>query len=205
MKKTVYQNTVGTYNKLGKKYLEESKKVVPPRRLPFLKHFSQNDHILDVGCGGGRDAKFFIENGLRVTGIDSSRVMISLAKKEVPKGKFKCLDMLKMNFPASAFDGIWAQTVLLHLKREDVPKALKKLYRILKKGGILHLTVKQGKGEKYVSEKLSGWHKRFYTYFSKKEMEDMVQKQGFKIMYSGMASDPHKRPGVRFVCIWAKK
>ena len=203
--KSLYKNTAEVYNILGKQYLNASKKVTPIKRSQFLKLFPKNSHVLDVGCGGGRDAKFFTQKGLKVTGVDSSAVLIKLARKEVPKANFKCLDLLEMNFPENSFEGIWAEAVILHLKRKDVPRALRKFYRILKKDGVLHITVKRGKGEAYVREKLSGWHERFYTYFTKKEIEALIRRQGFKIIYSGILPDEHKRPGVSFVAVWAKK
>ena len=64
MKKSVYKQTIEVYNKLGKGYLENSKKVTPPERLPFSKLFSKGSYILDVGCGGGRDSNFFIQKKL---------------------------------------------------------------------------------------------------------------------------------------------
>ncbi|MES2223573.1 MAG: class I SAM-dependent methyltransferase [Patescibacteria group bacterium] len=129
MSKSIYQQTVEVYNRLGKKYLDASKKLVVPARLPFTNSFLKQSLILDVGCGGGRDSKFFVKNGLRVIGIDVSSVLINEAKKEVSKTVFKCEDILKSKFPNNHFDGIWAQAVLLHLKRTDVPKAIKNFIR----------------------------------------------------------------------------
>ena len=83
-------------------------------------------------------------------------------------------------FPKETFDGIWAEAVLLHLKRKDVPKALKIFHKILKKNGILYFQVKKGKGEAYVKEKLSAWNERFYTYFSKKELENKSSGQSLQ-------------------------
>lgn len=205
MKNPIYKQTAKVYNKLGKKYLNSSKKITPPERLPFSKLFTKGSNILDIGCGGGRDAKFFIEKGLHVTGIDTSSVLIKLAKKEVPKANFSCIDLLDTNFPKDTFDGIWAEAVLLHLKRKDIPKALKKIHKILKTNGIVFVEVKHGKGEEYVKEKLSNWNERFYTYFSKKEMETLLKAQGFKIIYSKISSDENKRDSVAWVTILAKK
>jgi ubiquinone/menaquinone biosynthesis C-methylase UbiE len=205
MKKSVYEQTTEVYNKLGKKYLDDSKKVIPIKRLSFSKLFIKGSHILDLGCGGGRDAKFFTEKGLKVTGIDSSSVLIKLARKEAPIATFKCIDLLKMNFPKNSFDGIWAEAVLLHLKRKDVSKALKKLHNILRKHGYIYVRVKQGKGEAYVKEKLSGWQGRFYTYFSKREIETLLKKEGFKIVYSKLLPDEHKRPDVSWIAVLARK
>jgi ubiquinone/menaquinone biosynthesis C-methylase UbiE len=205
MKKSVYEQTTEVYNKLGKKYLDDSKKIIPIERLPFSKLFKKDNNILDLGCGGGRDAKFFTSKGLKVTGIDSSSVLIKLARKEAPMATFQCVDLLKMNFSKETFDGIWAEAVLLHLKRRDIPRALKKLHNILKQNGLFYVRVKQGKGEAHVKEKLSGWQERFYTYFSKKEIETLIKKEGFKIVYSKFLPDEHKRPDVSWVAVLARK
>ena len=170
MKKSLYQQTADVYNKLGRKYLIDSQKLTPVERLSFAEQFSKGAHILDAGCGGGRDAKFFLKRGFLVTGTDLSSVLIDAARKDNPKGTFICEDILKSKFPGNSFDGVWAQAILLHLKRNDVPKAIKNFYKVLKPGGLMHIRVKKGTGEKFVKEELSGWNERFYTFFSKKEM-----------------------------------
>ena len=205
MSKSIYQQTREVYNKLGKVYIKDSRNFAPIERPTFRKAFFKGARILDVGCGGGWDAKFFSASGLRVTGIDASDVFIREARKAAPKANFIQGDLLKISFPMNTFDGIWAQAVLHHLKRKDVPKALRKFHKILKPGGLMHVRVKKGIGEKYEKEKLSGWNERFYTYFSKKEMERIMRKEGFKIPYSGIFPDKLNRKGVTWIAIWAKK
>ena len=205
MKKFSYQKTIDVYDKLGEKYLSDSLSIKLPKRDSFQKILPSKAHILDLGCGGGRDAKIFIKNGFKVTGIDASRVLINIAKKEVPKATFKKMDLLKLKFPVNSFDAIWAQAILLHLKRKDVPNVLKSLHKMLKPGGYIHINVKKGKGEEYVKEKLSGGHERFYTYFSEKEMIGLMKKQGFKIVQSDVLPDPHKRKGITWINIWGQK
>lgn len=205
MANATYQEIRDVYNKLGKQYLKDAVFLQPVERLPFRNTFQKGAHILDIGCAGGRDAAYFIKGGMRVTGIDASDVFIEEAKKSVPEGTFMQGDLLEMKFPANTFDGVWAQAVLLHLKRKDVPKALKKIYKVLKPGGLLHIRVKKGVGEEYVKEKLSGWNDRFYTYFSKKEIEGMLREQGFKITYSGIFPDQLKRKNLTWIAVWARK
>jgi len=205
MGKNIYKQTAEVYNKLGKKYLDESRKVTPPERLPFSKLFKSGNSILDVGCGGGRDSSFFTKKGLKVTGIDVSSVFIRLAKKEVPEATFKCIDLLKINFPKNTFDGIWAQAVLLHLARKDVSKALKIFYKILKQNGILHITIREGKGEGYSKDKLSQGNERFYTYFTRSEIKDLLKKHGFKIFYFKVLPDELKRKNISWIRVWARK
>ena len=205
MKKFSYQKTIDVYNTLGRKYFSDSLKVIPAERESFSKLILPKAHILDAGCGGGRDAKYFVHKDFAVTGIDASKVFISIAKKEVPKATFNKMDVLKLNFPSQSFDAIWAEAVLLHLKRKDIPKALKSFYKILKPNGYLYVNVKKGKGEAQVKEKLSGGHERFYTYFSKKEIIDLLKTQGFKIIYYGIFPDPHGRSDVKWISIWGQK
>ena len=202
--KKAYNNTIKVYDTLGKRYIEDSN-IAPQERSEFIRLLSKGARVLDVGCGGGRDTRAFVAQGFKVTGVDLSFVMIKEAKKQIPQAIFKTMDVLDLNFPGETFDVIWANAVLLHLDRQDVSKALKKFYKILKPNGIVHIRVKKGKGEEYVKEKLSGWHERFYTYFSKKEFTELVKNTGFKIIMSKIFDDELGRPEVKWITVWGRK
>ena len=45
----------------------------------FLEYIPHGGHILDFGCGSGRDAKYFREMGLRVDAVDGSEEMVRIA------------------------------------------------------------------------------------------------------------------------------
>lgn len=132
MQDPIYQSIRNVYNKLGNDYLEKSKDLDPIERPRFRNQFQPGDTILDVGCAGGRDSKFFADSGLVVTGVDLSDVFISQARKAVPSATFINSNLLDLDFPENSFHGIWAQAVLLHLKRPDVPKALNKFYKFFR-------------------------------------------------------------------------
>ena len=54
-------------------------------RIFFQRHLPANHpKLLDIGCGEGRDAVFFAQNGCRVTGFDASEVGV---KKSVALAK----------------------------------------------------------------------------------------------------------------------
>ena len=38
--------------------------------------------VLELGCGNGRDSLFFLQNGLRVTGVDASDNAIRQLQKD---------------------------------------------------------------------------------------------------------------------------
>src|SRR5579864_8513390 len=48
---------------------------------PFLRELPPRAHILDAGCGSGRDTKAFLDRGYRVTSIDGSPALAHLATK----------------------------------------------------------------------------------------------------------------------------
>ena len=75
--------------------------------------------ILDLGCGAGEPiARYFIEAGCRVTGVDSSPAMITLCRKRFPDAQWINADMRQLKL-ADRFDGILAWDSFFHLSHED--------------------------------------------------------------------------------------
>lgn len=201
----LYKETISTYNHLGKRYIRRISRAVPRQRARFMKMFPANAKVLDVGSAGGRDSKVFARRGFQVVGIDASDVFVKEAEKYSPRVKFLRKDLRSITFPAYSFDGIWANAVLMHLKRNELARVLKNFYRILKSGGIVHVAVKQGRGSRLVKEILSQDRGRFFTFFTKKEIEALLCKVGFKIIYSAIAKDELKRVNVPWVVVWGQK
>jgi len=200
-----YKKTTELYSELGKKYIQSAERLTPKELLGFIKLLAKGGRILDVGCAGGRDSKKFIKKGFRVIGIDLVDVFLKEARKNVPRAKFIKMDLCKLKFPKDYFDGIWAQAVLLHIKKKDISEALRGFYRVLKPGGKLHIRVKRGKGAAYKKDKLSGGKKRMFTYFLKDEMESFVKKAGFKIISSRIFPDELGRKDVKWISICAEQ
>ncbi len=117
----------------------------------FLPYIPVGGTILDAGCGSGRDAKFFQENGYKIVAMDSSIEMVKLSSQLIGKPtlhlSFEHLDM------KDAFDGIWANASLLHLPASMLPQIFGRLCNALKPGGILLMSYKYGDGEGIRSER----------------------------------------------------
>ncbi|MBD3303918.1 methyltransferase domain-containing protein [Candidatus Woesearchaeota archaeon] len=58
----------------------------------FCKSLPKNACVLDLGCGPGVPiTKELVKRGFKVTAVDISDTMISLAKKNVPKALYMLL------------------------------------------------------------------------------------------------------------------
>ena len=58
-----------------------------------LRNFKPNSKIkvLDLGCGGGGNTKFLVEQGFSVYGVDGSQTAVKLTKKKLTKTQKKNL------------------------------------------------------------------------------------------------------------------
>ena len=165
-------DTLEFYNKNAQEYFEQT--IVGDMQESynrFLKHLGKNAHILDFGCGSGRDSKYFIDNGYKITAIDGSIEMCKLASnyinQDVKCMKFKELDDINV------YDGIWACSSILHVEKEELPEVLKKMIDSLKENGIIFTAFKKGKGEEIKEGK-------YYNFLTKEELEEILIKFSIK-------------------------
>jgi len=200
-----YTQTINTYKKLGKKYIDITANIMVKGMPEFIKILKPKSRILDAGCAGGRDSMRFLKAGHEVIGIDIVDVFIAEAKKRVPGATFKKMDLINITFPDNYFDAIWANAVLLHFQKNDIPKILTDFYKILKPGGLVHITVKHGKGTSVTKDKLVENNYRQFTFYYKPEIEKLIRDAGFKIIKSKMLPDETRRKGVKWIGIWGKK
>lgn len=108
----------------------------------FLSYLSENSHILDLGCGTGRDSKYFIDRGYQVTSIDGSKEMCKVAENLLNR-KVEQINFLDIDYN-NEFEGIFACASLLHLDNKDLIVVLKKISSALKQNGILYTCFKYG-------------------------------------------------------------
>ena len=64
----------------------------------ILEDLPPRAKILDLGCGTGNPiAKYIVQRGYCVTGVDQSEKMLEIAKNVVPEAKFIHGDMLNIH------------------------------------------------------------------------------------------------------------
>jgi SAM-dependent methyltransferase len=108
----------------------------------FLPLVPPGGHILDAGCGSGRDSRRFAAAGFRVTAFDASAEMAELAGAYLQRHVHR---MTFLEVPwETEFDALWASASLLHLPFEAIAPALRHLARTLRYGAPFYASFKYG-------------------------------------------------------------
>lgn len=138
-----FSMTLSFYDENGDRFFQNTAHVdVNHLYEPFLKHLAPGAHILEAGCGSGRDAKAFLENGYQVTAFDGSAKMVELASEHTGL-PVRYLTFQEMDF-SSEFDGLWANASLLHVPLEELPEVFGKCIAAMKIGGVWYAGFKEG-------------------------------------------------------------
>lgn len=178
------RQTIETYDKYAKIYADHtSDKLLQFPLNKFISLLPKKARILDAGCGCGRDVQYFKDYDLNPIGIDISAGLIDEAKKRFGV-EVKQMDIRELKFDSASFDAIWCCASLSHLEKKDLPKVVSGFNNILKKGGILYISVEEGEGEEIVQDKSTGNAPRYFVYYNKIEIEDHLDKAGFEILNS---------------------
>lgn len=108
----------------------------------FLNKIPPHSYILDLGCGSGRDTKYFLEQGYEVHATDGSIEICKLASEYtgIPVRNMLFQDLDEVN----QFDGIWACSSILHLPPDELRDVLHKMAVALKENGIIYTSFKYG-------------------------------------------------------------
>ncbi len=186
--------------------------LVQRMRAHLLEAVRQNmlvgNHLLDLGCGTGLDAKYLAQAGYRITAMDWSPQMIQRTKMRVmqaglqDKVEVKCLGFHQLDeFESELLDGVYSDLGSLNCAT-DIDDVAAALFRILKSDGKLIVSVigrvcpwewilYSSKGEwararvrfapDMVSVPLNG--RTVWTrYFMPREFENVFVRAGFKLL-----------------------
>jgi SAM-dependent methyltransferase len=107
-------------------------------QIPILKEIgeiTQQDSILELGCGTGDVAVQLSELANRVVGIDFAENMIEIATKRFPQIEFKVADAEKVPFADGEFDVVVSNYTAHHFARPQT--VFEEARRVLKPGGRL--------------------------------------------------------------------
>ncbi len=205
MNNTNTEKTIQTYNKLGQQYLDDCKDLMPPELPLFISMLPAKAAVLDVGCAGGRDTALFAAAGHDVIGIDLSEVFLNIARKQIPEATFKKMDVRDLQFSDETFDAVWANAILLHIEKRDIPETLSEFRRVLKPNGLLHIRIKEGDESKFVIDTLSQNTERHFIFYTEEEIVRFITDAEFTIHSRERIKDEVGRENLNWIRVWAKR
>lgn len=134
--------TLDFYEREAATYVASGKHVASRWLDGFMRRLPAGGRVLELGCGGGRDAAALIAAGFDVEPTDGSPAMAAMAAARLGR------PVVVMRFDALAdvasFDGVWANASLLHVPRDALGDVLARIFRALKPGGLHFASYKAG-------------------------------------------------------------
>jgi SAM-dependent methyltransferase len=140
-------STTSYYESHAAAYVEKTQSVDMTRTyMRFVEYIPTGGSILDAGSGSGRDTREFRALGYQVEAFDASPALAALSTRltGIPT---KILRFQEFD-AQHRYDGIWACASLLHLKKNQLAKALGRLQRALKPDGVIYASFKSGTEER---------------------------------------------------------
>ena len=135
------------------------------------------DELVEVGAGTGSVCGYLAQNGIDVVAIEPLKAGAATIQNRGVQTICARLETVK--FPADSIKGYGVFDVLEHI--EDPSYLLDEMYRTLKPGGYLFVTVPCGQWLWGEMDKSLGHHRRY----SKKLISEAVSRSGFSPISSG--------------------
>lgn len=199
------------YNQIASEFDLTRKKKLWPELEKLAAVVKDGDSVLDAGCGNGRLLEAFVDKKINYFGFDNSSSLLEIAKQNYPEYKFIFGDVLKKDEAlVGKFNYVFCVAVIAHIpSRKLQQQALENLSSYLGSGGQLIISVwnlRQKLNFKLMilknlvlkffglralpsADLVFPWQdkagaQRYYHAFSKRELERLVKKAGFKIAES---------------------
>ncbi len=179
------KNAVEIYNLIAEEYAKKFDLIESDEdlRFPniFLSYLKPGWLVLDLGCGTGFSAEYFASKGMKVEGVDFSKNMIAIAKRNYPNLKFSIADMREFD-PDEEKDAVWAGYSLFHFEQDQMERVIERIKTYLKPSGILGLVFQVGHGEIEPQEPFLQDRKIYIHLYTENEFVAILEKHGFEVI-----------------------
>lgn len=136
------QRTLDAYDRAAAAFADAWHAQPPPADVQALvRRFFRSGPTGDVGCGSGRDTAWLNEHGYPAIGFDPSVGLLAEARRRYPRLRFHQAALPELDGVAEgSLTNVLCDTVIMHLEREAIGPAVRKLMALLERGGTLLLT-----------------------------------------------------------------
>lgn len=194
----------------------------PSDKAYYLLHRWKNNNrqrLLDLGCGVGRHAIFFAENGFEVDAIDLSESAViqlnEFCENNGLKINTKIGDMADLPYESSSFDYLLAYHTIFHTDGTGIKKVISEIHRVLSNDGEVFLTFNSKNNPDFHNPtnmkvddntivKTEGIEKDIpHYYVDEEEIKNLISK--FKIISFYQCESIKENEHSWYYCVLAKK
>lgn len=173
--------TIEYYEKNAKEYFNRTVNIkMDDLYEEFEKYLYPGAKILDLGCGSGRDSKYFLAKGYEVVSVDGSYEMCKLAEEYIGNTVYN-IKFEDLNYN-DEFDAIWASASLLHVKKHSLLQVMNEVIRALKDQGVLYASWKYGSGPRCEDN-------RYYYDLSRGEICELLESNSAEVIKTWRSQD----------------
>jgi SAM-dependent methyltransferase len=138
-------DTIAFYQERAPHWVFHSGEAQSHQLDAFLDRLPPQAAVLELGCGGGRDAAHIKQRGFAVDATDATTALVKRANQAFALGaRVMAFDEIEAD---AAYAGVWAHASLLHCPRAVLADVLARIHRALKPGGWHFASYKLGDGE----------------------------------------------------------
>jgi len=178
------KSTIETYDMIASDWVSEhSSKNFWEAEITRFRELKPTGKLLEIGSGGGRDAKLLSGLGYDYVGTDITHNLILEARKYNPELLFTQSSIYDLPFSDGTFDSFWASAVLLHIPKSKIDAGLQELSRVCRQDALGFIAIKEGNDEKVE------WDNRFFAYYTQNEFTQKLLSNNFNIKESNIRMD----------------
>jgi cyclopropane fatty-acyl-phospholipid synthase-like methyltransferase len=182
------QNVYNTYNRIAGWFAANRGRDLMEKKYldAVVGQLPAGASVLDLGCGTGEPIlRYLLQQGLQVTGVDASQVMLQLARNAFPQTTFLLQDMRQLQLP-QRFHAIIAWHSFFHLPAADQPAMFPLFAQHLHPGGLLLFTSGTEHGEAWGEV---GGENLYHASLDTQAYAQLLQENGFRVLQHTV-SDP---------------
>ena len=137
------RSTLAAYDKDAASFAKEWHEQPAPVDLQDIvrRFFIKGGATADIGCGSGREGAWLNANGFPAAGFDASEGLLAEAQRRYPDFRFVHAEVPALaGVAAGVYDNVLCETVIMHLDRALVAPSVRRMFEIVKPGGVFYLS-----------------------------------------------------------------